>query len=208
MRRRELFAIKSGAGTFGSCSNFQYSICFSARSRDLVNDASSKGLLKKATAPAASARARTLSLGNAVRKMIGTRWPAFSIWPCSSRPFRPGICRSVIRQEIFPTLPDAKNCSADAKVKEAYPRASTRSAIASLTNESSSTIAIIVLFDTIVFRLFLSRTLSVKSSNRYFWNRLVTETVPLVVINLRPQPKDTSYSHELGYGSGTESFSS
>ena len=141
-------------------------LCFNARSRDLVNDASSKGLPKKATAPAASARARALSFGNAVMKMIGMLWPAFSIWPCSSSPFRPGICRSVIRQETFSTLPNDKNCSADAKVKEVYPRASTRSAIASLTNESSSIIAITILFATIVFRLFSSRT---HSSLKAYW---------------------------------------
>src|SRR5262249_4537292 len=47
----------------------------SASSTHSSNRASSKGLLKKSTAPAFIARSRTRSCGNAVIKMIGVVWP-------------------------------------------------------------------------------------------------------------------------------------
>jgi hypothetical protein len=59
------------------------------------NRASSKGLLKKQTAPAFIACSLTRSCGKAVMKMIDVLWLLAVKWSWSSMPLMPGICTSV-----------------------------------------------------------------------------------------------------------------
>src|SRR5262249_18513640 len=114
----------------------------SALSRQLINAFSSKGLLRKPTAPAFIARLWNLSSGKAVMKITGTQWPSTMSRLCRSRPERPGICRSVIRHEVSARHAASRNRSADSKVATSYPSDSIRSRSDSLAKSSSSTIEI------------------------------------------------------------------
>ena len=91
------------------------------------------------TAPARIARTWNFSSGKAVTKMTGMRWPSAMSWPCSSRPERPGICKSVIRHDVSARHSASRNRSADPKVATSYPSDSIRSRSDSLTKSSSST---------------------------------------------------------------------
>jgi hypothetical protein len=86
-----------------------------------INALSSSGLLRKPTAPASKARARSLSSRNADTKMMGVRNPASRRCPWRSRPLMPGIRRSVMRHVVSPTQPDSRNFLADGKVLISYP---------------------------------------------------------------------------------------
>jgi len=58
------------------------------------------GLIRKPSAPAPSARSRTLSSGSAVTKITGVRLPFAMSRLCSSTPLMPGILTSVIRHSV------------------------------------------------------------------------------------------------------------
>jgi hypothetical protein len=81
----------------------------------------SNGLLRKPKAPASIARVRVRSSGKAVMKMVGVRRPCANSNLCSSTPFRPGICTSVIKQEVSSRRGDRRNSSADANVQAIKP---------------------------------------------------------------------------------------
>src|SRR6516164_648280 len=74
--------------------------------------------------------------------MTGVRYPCDCNASCNSRPFNPGICTSVIRHVVSASTPDARKCSADAKVMASYPKDSTSSRMPSRASASSSTIEI------------------------------------------------------------------
>src|SRR5215472_9691124 len=76
----------------------------------------SNGLLRKPKAPASMARARIRSSGKAVIKMMGMRRPCATSNFCSSTPFRPGICKSLITQDASSRRGDCRNAPADANV--------------------------------------------------------------------------------------------
>src|SRR5262249_47786074 len=62
---------------------------------------------------------------------------------CNSKPLSPGICTSTIRHDVWRTLPDSRNSSADANVSALCPRRQTNPSITSRIDASSSTIDII-----------------------------------------------------------------
>src|SRR5215467_7152117 len=103
----------------------------------------SNGLLRKPKAPAAMARARIRSSGKAVMKMMGMRRPCATSNFCSSTPLKPGICKSVIRQDVSSRRGDCRNFSADANVYAPKPSDVTRLLTAQRIDSSSSMIDMI-----------------------------------------------------------------
>src|SRR5262249_58494854 len=87
-----------------------------ASSTSFISVSLSKGLLRKPKAPASITRARSRSSGKAVTKMIGMWRPCANSDFCSSTPFKPGICKSVITQDVSSRCGDCRNFSADANV--------------------------------------------------------------------------------------------
>src|SRR5262249_51248939 len=87
-----------------------------ALSMSFISVSLSNGLPRKPKAPASMARARSRSSGKAVTKIMGMRRPCANSDFCSSPPFRPGICKSVIRQDVWSRWRDCRNFSADANV--------------------------------------------------------------------------------------------
>jgi hypothetical protein len=59
--------------------------------------------------PALSARARTLSFGQAVIRIVGMLLGRADTWRCRSRPLIPGILISVTRQAVRLRSEDRKN---------------------------------------------------------------------------------------------------
>jgi hypothetical protein len=112
----------------------------SASSTHSSNRASSKGLLKKSTAPAFIARSRTRSCGNAVMKMIGVVWPLVTKKSCNSTPFIPGISTSAMTQEVSFNWGEDKNSWAEANAYAEKPIDLNNRAVAVRTEGSSSTI--------------------------------------------------------------------
>jgi len=111
----------------------------------------SKGLVKRATAPAFSTRARTVSSGKAVMKINGTRYSRASKKACSSTPLMPGIWTSVITHDVFLRSAECKNSSADEKVCPMYPSDVRRFSLAIRTDGSSSMTEITGGIDTLSF---------------------------------------------------------
>jgi hypothetical protein len=103
---------------------------------------SSKGLLKKQTAPPFIARSRICCSGNAVMKMTGVLWPCAIKCSCSSTPLMPGICTSAIRQVVSIIRGDDRNSCAEANACAEKPSALSKRAVAVRTEASSSTIEI------------------------------------------------------------------
>ena len=68
--------------------------------RQSLRDFSPTGLLRNAIAPAASTCVRVVSSGRPVMKIVGTVKPSASRRRWSSTPVKPGMCRSVMRQEV------------------------------------------------------------------------------------------------------------
>src|ERR1700730_2310310 len=87
--------------------------------------------------------ARIGSSGKAVTKMIGMRRPCANSSRCSSMPLRPGICKSVITQDVSFTCEDCRNSSAEGKVHAPRPSDLTRLLTEERTNSSSSMIEMI-----------------------------------------------------------------
>ena len=58
-----------------------------------------KRLVQDASRPGGVRALSTLGCGNAVMKMIGTRWPSAANRLCRSRPLMPGICTSDITHD-------------------------------------------------------------------------------------------------------------
>jgi hypothetical protein len=107
----------------------------------------SNGFVKKQTAPAAMARVRVASSGNAVIKMIGMRRPCALNRRCNSRPSTRGICTSVTRHCVSSNCGDCRNSSQDANVRARQPRDRTSLSVATLAEASSSTIEMISKLD-------------------------------------------------------------
>ena len=105
-----------GSPLIASMAHFQACNLFAAF-RHLISDDSSNGLVRKPSAPALTARFLSLSFGKAVIKIIGMQHPCDRSASCSSRPFNPGICRSVIRHAVAAVASDSRKCSAEMKVR-------------------------------------------------------------------------------------------
>jgi hypothetical protein len=106
-----------------------------------------KGISSKPIAPPA-ARLRMVGSGNAVMKMIGIRLPCAISRSRRSIPLIPGICTSVIRQELSSTRGERRKSSAESNTKATKPSDLRRLFIAARTDASSSTIETIGVFDT------------------------------------------------------------
>src|SRR6266540_3827372 len=92
--------------------------------------------------PALSARARRLSFGQAVIRIVGMLLGRADTWRCRSRPLIPGILISVTRQAVRLRSEDRKNSSPDENASAASPVDRTRVLVLRRTDSSSSTIAI------------------------------------------------------------------
>jgi hypothetical protein len=117
-----------------------------------------KGFSSKPSAPPACARLRIVGSGNAVMKMIGMRLPCAISRSRRSIPLIPGICTSVIRQELSSTRGERRNSSADSNTKATKPSDPRRLCIAARTDASSSTIETIGVFDTRAILLLGAQT--------------------------------------------------
>src|SRR6202047_2540690 len=71
--------------------------------------------------------------------MVGMVLPKATKWRCSSSPVIPGICTSVIRQEVRGSWREFKNSSADAKASAVNPSDFMSTLTASRIDSSSST---------------------------------------------------------------------
>lgn len=105
-----------------------------------LNVEASNGFRRKQTAPAAMARSRTSVVGNAVRKMIGRRYPCEANRRCSSRPSTCGICTSLTTRKVRASSGDRKNSSEEGKLRAGQPSDRTSLSVAILAEASSSTI--------------------------------------------------------------------
>jgi hypothetical protein len=117
-----------------------------------------KGFSSKPSAPSACARLRIVGSGNAVMKMIGIRLPCAISRSRRSIPLIPGICTSVIRQELSSTRGERRKSSADSNTKATKPSDLRRLCIAARTDASSSTIETIGVFDTRAILLLGAQT--------------------------------------------------
>src|SRR5262249_45026226 len=114
----------------------------SATSMAWRRSSSRQGLYKKATAPAAQARARTASSAYAVTKIIGMPPCAATSCRWSSSPCMPGRRTSRIRHAVSGACCACKNASADAKPCTRNPTDWSRSSSECRSASSSSTIVI------------------------------------------------------------------
>lgn len=97
-----------------------------------------KGLARKQTAPAFTARTRRLSSGKAVMKINGASLPRARIFARRSKPFISGIRTSAMTHDTSSRRPDCKNSTADANVCTRYPCELRRLLVAPRTDASSS----------------------------------------------------------------------
>src|SRR4029077_20353815 len=106
----------------------------------LSSVSSRKGLYKKATAPASSARPRASSSPCDVMKTIGIRELPATSWRWSSSPLMPGIRTSRIRHAVLRSSLEFKNASAEEKPWARNPTDRIRLLSEFLRESSSSTI--------------------------------------------------------------------
>lgn len=99
-----------------------------------------RGLVRKQTAPAESARARTMSSGSAVMTITGMKIFSASRRLCRARPSRRGIWASIKAQDVSCNRGELRNSAADANECACQPSDRTSRAIARRADGSSSTI--------------------------------------------------------------------
>jgi hypothetical protein len=101
------------------------------------------GFAKKHTAPALAALARILAFAEPPMTIVGIAWPREAKRCMSSKPDIPGMVTSVIRQAVCDAWPLRRNSSAEEYVVAIRSKAISISLIASVTDSSSSTHAMI-----------------------------------------------------------------
>jgi hypothetical protein len=87
--------------------------------RQSLRDFPTTGLLRNATAPAASTCVRVVWSGRPVIKIVGTAKPSARRRRWSSTPVKPGICKSVIRQDVSVTRFESRKKSSETEAAAA-----------------------------------------------------------------------------------------